>query len=62
MNKSQELNESMIKSALKDGLITAKEARQMLMVYIKRSDFSPSQSKFTNSHDIRKTHLPHQQE
>jgi hypothetical protein len=51
MKKSEEVNEVTIKHALKEGLITAEEARIMLMVYLKRSDFIPIQSQTITNPD-----------
>ena len=44
MRPIEKLNEHEIQNALKEGLITAKEAREMLMVYIQKSNFIPIQS------------------
>ena len=40
MNKHAPLNEAAIKCALQEGLITPKEARNMLRVYLNKSGFS----------------------
>lgn len=50
--KIKPLNEAAIKSALYDGLITAKEARHMLMVYLKKSNFSPLEQSSTKVHQV----------
>lgn len=41
MKKSIYLNETAIKQALKDGHITQQEARQMLVVYLEKANFTP---------------------
>jgi len=43
MKDMKNLTESEIKQALKEGYITKQEARQMLMVYLQRADFTPMQ-------------------
>ena len=41
MKKNELLNEATIKDALYKSLITDEEARQMLVVYLRKSGFSP---------------------
>ena len=41
MKKNIKLNETTIQYALKEGLITAREAREMLMIYLKKTNFTP---------------------
>lgn len=41
MKNSIYLNETAIKQALKDGHITQQEARQMLVVYLQKANFTP---------------------
>lgn len=41
MKNSIYLNETAIKQALKDGYITQQEARQMLVVYLQKANFTP---------------------
>ena len=58
MKKNVQLDELTIHHALKEGLITEKEARGMLMVYLKKSNFNPIYSNvistqvFSNPHRI----------
>lgn len=40
MKKCKEVDEAAIRHALKEGLITAEEARVMLMVYVNRPDLN----------------------
>ena len=41
MKNSIDLNETDIKQALKDGYITQQEARQMMVVYLQKANFTP---------------------
>lgn len=41
MKNSIYINETDIKQALKDGHITQQEARQMLIVYLQKANFTP---------------------
>ncbi len=43
MKHINNLTETEIKEALKNGHITQMEARQMLMVYLRKADFAPMQ-------------------
>ncbi len=57
MKHSIHLNETAIKRALKDGHITQQEARQMLMVYLKKADFTPMRHPSSDiQHSIRANH------
>ena len=44
MKTNIKLNETTIQHALKEGLITAREAREMLMLYLRKSNFTPIKS------------------
>jgi hypothetical protein len=41
MQSNKNLNETAIKQALKDGYITKDEARHMLVIYLRQSNFTP---------------------
>lgn len=56
MKKNDELNEVTIQYALKEGLITAREARVMLMVYLKKSNFNPIPSQVISNQTFLNTH------
>ncbi len=43
MKHINNLTETEIKEALKNGHITQLEARQMLMIYLRKADFAPMQ-------------------
>jgi len=52
MKKNEPLNETTIKYALQEGLITAKEARNMLRVYLYKSNFSPRRNPAIKTHQV----------
>ena len=58
MKTNIKLNETTIQHALKEGLITAREAREMLMLYLRKSNFSPIKSQiipnqaYLNAHHL----------
>lgn len=56
MRQIEELNEHEIQNALKEGLITVKEAREMLMVYIQKSNIIAMQSASMSTPTISNTH------
>jgi len=58
MRHIEDLNEQTIKNALKEGLITAKEAREMLVVYIQKSKLHLIQSTTAPTHTISSPHRP----
>jgi len=51
MTNIRDLNEATIKRALQDGYITKEEARQMLMVYLQKANFSPM--KYPAAHNVK---------
>jgi len=50
MPSSQKLSEASIQTALVQGYITSKEARQMLMLYVHKANSSPRPQKPSQSH------------
>jgi len=46
------ITETEIKEALERGLITSKEAREMLLVYVRREDFTPIVNKTITLHQV----------
>ena len=56
MNHHDELNERIIESALKEGLITVKEAREMGMVFLHKYNFNRVQSTNTSTNSISHAH------
>ena len=46
------ITETEIKEALERGLITSKEAREMLLVYIRRENFTPIVNKSITLHQV----------
>jgi hypothetical protein len=50
MNNNIYLNETAIKQALKDGHITQQEARQMLVVYLQKANFTPMRHPSSHTH------------
>ncbi len=58
MKSNKTLNESVIKHALENGLITPKEARHMLKVYLHKSDFTrlPYQKNPIAQHRYKQLH------
>lgn len=51
MTRAKPINEASIKVALEKGLITQKEAGQMLRIYLQKSHFSPIPQRPLDTHN-----------
>jgi len=56
MKDIEQLDEAIIKQALKEGLITAEEAQEMAMLYLNEYDFLPIASTMSHSQYSNRPH------